>query len=92
MLVELADDVPFGEDRWICSTLQIGEADTAPLVRIDRQNKRCAMTNIDPDTAERDPRVLKTLVKMRDECAAVYASTARPGSSRSSVNSARLCS
>jgi hypothetical protein len=79
LLVELAQPAPFGEDQWIGSTIQIGEGEAAARIRIDRQNVRCAMTNIDPETAERDPRVLKTLVRMRDECMAVYGSTEQPG-------------
>ncbi len=82
LLVELADGSPFGEERWIGSTVQIGEGDRAVRIRVDRRNVRCAMTNIDPDTAERDPRVLKTIVRLRDECAAVYGTAERPGAVR----------
>jgi hypothetical protein len=83
LLVEPAGGVPFGEDEWIGSTIQIGEGAAAARVRIDRQNQRCAMINIDPETAQRDPRVLKTLVRTRDECMAVYGSTEQPGLIRS---------
>jgi uncharacterized protein len=37
------------------------------------------MTNINPDSSERDPRVLKTIVQMRDECAGIYGSVQRIG-------------
>lgn len=82
VLVELAGGLAYGEDRWVGSTIQIGEGAGAARVRIDRRNKRCVMTNINPDTAERDPRVLKTVVRLRDECAAVYGSTEQPGTIR----------
>jgi MOSC domain-containing protein YiiM len=40
------------------------------------------MINIDPHTAERDARVLKTVAQTRDNYAGVYASVERPGAIR----------
>jgi uncharacterized protein len=69
VLVDLVDAIPFGEDAWLNGLIQLGEGKEAPQLRISRQNVRCAMPNIDPDTAERDARVLKTIVQMREELA-----------------------
>lgn len=79
ILVELVSGQPYDEDRWVGSTVRIGEGEDAARVQVNRRNKRCVMTNIDPETAERDPRVLKTVVRLRDECAAVYGSAEQPG-------------
>jgi uncharacterized protein YcbX len=78
-IVELANGQPYDEDRWVGSTIRIGEAADAPRIQINRRNQRCVMTNIDPDTAQRDARVLKAVVNLRDECAAVYGSAEHPG-------------
>jgi uncharacterized protein YcbX len=79
ILADLAEAVPFDEESWIGRLVQIGESDTAPLFRFNRRDMRCAMTNIEPDSAERDPRVLKTIVRMRKECAGIYGSVQRVG-------------
>lgn len=79
VLVNLANPIAFGEDAWLNRLIQLGEGKDAPLIRISRQNVRCAMPNIDPDTAERDARVLKTIVQMRDELAGLYGSVQRVG-------------
>jgi uncharacterized protein YcbX len=79
VLVDLDEAVPFGEETWIGKLVRLGDADDAPLIRLNRRNVRCAMTNIEPDTASRDPRVLKTIVNMRDECAGIYGSVQRVG-------------
>jgi uncharacterized protein YcbX len=79
LLVDLAEPIGFDEERWIGSLIQIGDHADAPQIRLARKNVRCAMTNIDPDNSERDARVLKTIVQMRDECAGIYGSVQRIG-------------
>src|SRR6185436_9913066 len=79
ILVDLSESAPFGEETWIGKLVQLGDGDSAPQVRLNRRNVRCAMTNIEPDTAARDARVLKTIVNMRDECAGIYGSVQRVG-------------
>jgi len=48
-----------GETKWQGAQLHI--ADT--LVRLDALRGRCTMTTVDPDTLERDPGVLKDIVR-----------------------------
>lgn len=48
-----------GETKWPGAQLHI--ADT--LVRLDALRGRCTMTTVDPDTLERDPGVLKDIVR-----------------------------
>jgi uncharacterized protein YcbX len=40
---------------------------------------RCALITIDPETAERDPSVLKTVARKFENEVGVYCATARPG-------------
>jgi uncharacterized protein len=75
LLVEPADGAPFAEDGWVGRVLRVGEA----LLRVDRHDERCAVVNVDPATAERDPAVLKAIGRERRACLGVYGSTVRPG-------------
>ena len=51
--------VGMAETHWPGAQLRI--ADT--LVRLDARRGRCVMTTVDPDTLERDPEVLKDIVR-----------------------------
>jgi uncharacterized protein len=75
LLVEPADSAAFAEDGWVGAVLQVGEA----IMRVDRRDERCAVVNVDPATAERDPAVLKAIGRARRACLGVYGSTVRPG-------------
>jgi uncharacterized protein YcbX len=74
-LVVDAGDEPFAEEGWLGRTLRIG----AMSMRVDRRDERCVIVNVDPDTAERDPRVLRAIAQNRDACTGVYGSTVEPG-------------
>jgi len=63
------------EHEWIGATLRIG----AMSMRVDQRDSRCVIVNVDPETSERDPRVLKTVAKASDNCAGVYGSVVEPG-------------
>lgn len=65
----------FPEDEWIGMTVRLGAA----RMRIDKRDQRCVVTNVDPDTAERNPAVLRTITSLRQQCLGVYGSTVEPG-------------
>jgi uncharacterized protein YcbX len=69
----------FPEDGWVGRTLQFGDGDAAPRMRVDVRDGRCMMINFDHETAERDPAVLRAVAQNRDACAGVYGSVQRPG-------------
>lgn len=73
-------EAPFGEESWLGRTLTFGNRPDSARIRADRQNVRCVLTTVDPDTARRSPQVLRTIVQERDECAGIYLSTVQPGS------------
>jgi uncharacterized protein YcbX len=59
---EAASGSPFAEESWIGSSIAIGDVH----IRLNRQIERCVMVNVDPDTAVRDPRVLKLVAQTRN--------------------------
>jgi uncharacterized protein YcbX len=75
LLVE-ATDGEFPEDGWVGSVLRIG----AFSMRVDQRDERCVMINVDPETIERDPSILKTAGREREACLGVYGTTVQPGS------------
>lgn len=74
-LVEPADGEPFPEDAWVGSVLRIGDM----RMRVDQRITRCATINVDPVTGERNPEVLKAVVRERQERLGVYGSVVQPG-------------
>jgi hypothetical protein len=59
--------------------LSFGDGEGAPAVAVTMRDIRCAMVNLDPDTASRDPEVLKAVVRVHENTAGVYATVTRTG-------------
>jgi hypothetical protein len=68
----------FAEEAQLGRSLQVGEA----RLRLSMRDKRCMVVNFDPDSAERDPQVLRALARNRDTCLGVYATVEAPGAVR----------
>ncbi|WNC15751.1 MOSC domain-containing protein [Brevibacillus brevis] len=75
LVVALEEDVPFVEDSWIGKQIRIGEV----VLQVNRHCERCMYVNIDPDTLQLHPAVLKTCVRVHDNHFGVYASVVTPG-------------
>jgi uncharacterized protein YcbX len=75
LVVESTGGEPFPEDGWVGSVLGLGAA----RMRVDQRDKRCVMVNVDPDTSERDPAVLRMIAQRREAFLGVYGSTVTPG-------------
>src|SRR5258707_1178276 len=73
---------PLEEDRWVGRTLIFGEGTSGAAVRVTMRDERCVMVNFDPDTAERDSKVMKTVVRMNRNYAGVYGTVVRAGELR----------
>ena len=58
--------------------LSFGEANGA-VITITNHDERCAMVNLDPDSARTTAEVLKAIVRERDNKAGVYAAVTRRG-------------
>jgi uncharacterized protein len=72
----------FEEDRWVGGELTFGDGNSGPAVRVTVRDERCVMVNFDPDTAERDSEVMKTIVRMNENYAGVYGTVVRAGELR----------
>jgi uncharacterized protein YcbX len=70
---------PFLEDRWIGGSLVLGSFETGPIVNLTMRDLRCVMINLDPDTAQQDPRIMKAAVRLNDNNAGAYGTVARTG-------------
>jgi uncharacterized protein YcbX len=75
LLVEATDEAPFPEDAWVGSVLRVG----AMTMRVDKRDQRCVMVNVDPETDERDPAILRAISQQRETCLGVYGTTVEPG-------------
>ena len=82
VVIETDSADPFEEDRWVGQTLTFGEGDSSAAVRVTMRDERCVMINFDPDTAERDSEVMKTVVRLNENCAGVYGTVIRSGELR----------
>lgn len=72
------EPVAFGEERWVGGVLSFGEPQEAAIF-VTNHDERCAMVNIDPDSARLDPEVLKAIVRARDNKAGIYGAVTRKG-------------
>ncbi len=75
LLVESSIGGAFPEDDWCGQILRIGGLRT----RLDQRDPRCVIVTIDPRSGQRDPEVLRDIVRDRDGCAGVYGTTVTPG-------------
>ena len=80
VVIETESPEPFEEDRWVGRTLMFGDSGAA--VRVTMRDERCSVVNFDPDTAERDSQVMKTVVRLNENCAGVYGTVVRAGELR----------
>ena len=77
--VETESPDPFLEDSWVGGTLVFGDSDACPAVSVTMPDLRCVMINLDPDTAANDARIMKTVVRLNQNNAGVYATVVRTG-------------
>lgn len=79
ILIESDVAEPFLEDSWIGGRLVFGKIEDGPAIDLTMRDLRCVMINLDPDTAQSDPRVLKAAVRMNGNNAGAYATVTRTG-------------
>ncbi|HNC43614.1 MAG TPA: MOSC domain-containing protein, partial [Acidobacteriota bacterium] len=53
-----------------------------PAVRVTARDVRCMMINLDPDTAEQNKQVMKTVVRLNQNNAGVYGTVVQTGTIR----------
>ena len=79
VLVRLLRPAPFQEDEWLSRVLSFGEGDDAPTISVTQRDVRCAMLNLDPDSASSAPEVMKAVVRANQDNAGVYGVVTRIG-------------
>jgi uncharacterized protein YcbX len=79
IVIENLDGEPFAEESWLGGVLLFGEEAEPVRVRANRQIKRCVMINLNPDTAEKNPAVLREVAQNRDNCLGIFGTTQEPG-------------
>lgn len=79
VVVRLLRSAPFQEDEWLGGVLSFGEGNDAPAITVTLRDVRCSMVNLDPDTAQPAPEVLKAIVRANQNNAGIYAAVTRTG-------------
>jgi uncharacterized protein len=79
VVVRLLRSGSFLEDEWVGGELSFGEGDDAPAINVTMRDERCAMVNIDPDSASIATEVMKTVVRRNQNNAGIYGSVMRIG-------------
>jgi uncharacterized protein YcbX len=64
-----------GEDDCVGRVLTIG----GMRMRVDQPDERCVVVNVDPETTERDPSILREIAQSRGSRFGVYGSVVTPG-------------
>ena len=83
VVIETNGAGPFEENGWVGRTLMFGEGNSqAASIAVTMKDERCVMVNFDPDTAERDSEVMKTVVRLNQNYAGVYGTMVRAGELR----------
>lgn len=78
ILVESSTERPFLEDAWVGCELRLGGI----RMRVDKRDGRCAVITINPETTERNPAILRSVVEERQGCLGVYGTVVQTGSIR----------
>ena len=79
VLVRLLRPSPFQEDEWVGGSLSFGDGDDAPAIAVTMRDVRCAMVNLDPDSATPAPEVMKAVVRANQNTAGIYGTVIRIG-------------
>jgi uncharacterized protein YcbX len=70
---------PFGEDRWVGGVLRFGDGDGAAAVTVIMLDLRCVMINLEPESAQSAPGLLRGVMRANGGNAGVYCTVLREG-------------
>ena len=79
VVVRLVRSSAFQEDEWLGGELSFGEGEDAPAIAVTMRDERCAMLNLDPDSATSAPEVMKAVVRANQNNAGIYGTVTRTG-------------
>lgn len=70
---------PFTEDQLVGKRVIFGDAKDSVAIQVTQRDLRCAMVNLDPDSAQSSPAVMKTIVQLNQNYAGVYGTVIQVG-------------
>ncbi|MFD2212221.1 MOSC domain-containing protein [Metabacillus endolithicus] len=76
ILIDLKEKIPFIEEKWFNKRMKIGNE---VEIHLKRHCERCMIITVDPENAEKDATLLKTVAKERNNHFGVYASVTKTG-------------
>jgi hypothetical protein len=79
VVIRLLRPVPFQEDEWVGGVLTFGHGREAPAAAVTMRDVRCAMLNLDPDSAKPTPEMMKAVVRANQNKAGIYGTVTRIG-------------
>jgi hypothetical protein len=79
VVVRLLRPAPFQEDEWLGGVLSFGDGDEAPAIVVTMRDERCAMVNIDPDSASIATEVMKAVARKNQNNAGTYGAVTTTG-------------
>lgn len=82
VVIETHGAGPFAEDTWVGRRMMFGEGNDCAAVKVYMKDERCVMVNLDPETAEKDVRVMRTVVRLNQNYAGGYGTVTRAGELR----------
>ena len=65
VIVETKEGNPYEEDAWIGKLVKFGDSKDAAIIAGVKLDPRCSTVNMNPETGEQTPEVLKAIVKER---------------------------
>jgi uncharacterized protein len=79
ILVRSKRSVAFEEDEWVGGVLTFGDGADSPAIAVTMRDVRCAMLNLDPDSAKSAPAMMKAVVRANQNNAGIYGTVTRIG-------------
>ena len=79
VVVEAAADAPFREEKWVGSSVAIGNGGDPARLRLTRKDPRCRIISLDPHTGDEDASIHRIVVGTRKNNLGAYATVERTG-------------
>jgi hypothetical protein len=79
IVIQTLHEEPFLEDQWVGKVIRFGEGEASPAIHVTNRDQRCVMINLHPDSAHSEPALLKSVVRLNQNCAGVYGTVIQQG-------------
>ncbi|MDQ3098372.1 MAG: MOSC domain-containing protein [bacterium] len=74
---------PYAEESWLNKTITFGAREDGAQLIVIKLDERCATINLNPETGQPDPNILKALVKEHGKTLGIYCLILKEGTIRS---------